>query len=429
MVADYDYELEARKQQPVTAHTVSLGHNFSPISTMYEPHHKSIHGKTFDESIEMFEMPFLPEEHKFYEIGYSKEFGSKVDYVYLPWERYEERLIQVVGRGRYILETIGSWIDESGKPVLRMRLRVLDVVFEANGYAKPRGDWKGSLTEIAEKDGFKEICERLCGIGAYLKNQSATISYIFENATDEKLKGEMRRLAGQRRLDLPGARAAAQRQTNPVREKANLLDAMDDPNDPSDRRTTAPAKASPRAKIFTDGKTTQAIFPPANNTNQPVTPKQTTEKQVAIAPLPTPLSEVAPQAAKAPSSESEAPSVTDLYPRHSAMVKTARERAGVDHGWLVAYLDKNCNGSRPARMDMTNLNRLFRVIAIKGYYSRFQNHAACGASYDAKIAVLVGDRPDLSHLDAFLVWCNETDRLVEVRQLAAPASNGSIQES
>ena len=397
MGSEYDYELEARKQQPTLAHTVSLGHNFQPISTMYEPYHKTRDGRTFEELLDDFAAPFPPESHKFYEIGYSKEFQSKLDYVYLPWEEYEEALNRIVGRGRWLIETIGSWIDESGKPVLRMRLRVLDVVFEANGYAKPRGDWKGSLTEIAEKDGLKECCERLCGMGRYLKDQFKTIEYIYHNTTDQTLKGEMRRLAGQRKKSL-GAQAMNQRQATKPKENTDLIGAMSDPFE--ERRAAPVNKPQTRSQQSTKQQ-------------QPAPPK-TQEQPTAAASVP-PSSEIE-RMAKGSAARPE------LYPQNNGMIKTARTKSGVSQAWLIGYLDSECNGLRPAMMTTAELNPVLRAMAIEGYQNRFQNRAAAASSYDAKIAVMAGGNQAISHFQAFCLWCGEASALAEVRSLSAASS-------
>ncbi|NEQ64463.1 MAG: hypothetical protein F6K21_02975 [Symploca sp. SIO2D2] len=220
-----DYELET-KQQPVVAQTVSLGHNFPPISTQYELRHKNLEGKTFWDLLPQLQEPFSPEEHLNYELGYSKEHQSKIDYIYCPWQSYEDRLNEVVGRGFWLQETVGTWIDESGRPVVRSRLSILGVVFEANGYAKPRGKWQGSLMEVAEKDAFKECCERLTGMGRYFRDQLWTIRYVYENTTDHAQKGEMRRLMAQRSKQ-PGAKSMnSRRGDGKHRQESGLLDAL-----------------------------------------------------------------------------------------------------------------------------------------------------------------------------------------------------------
>ncbi|NEP13735.1 MAG: hypothetical protein F6K14_26745 [Symploca sp. SIO2C1] len=221
-----DYELEPTKQQPVIAQTVSLGHNFPPISTQYELRHKNLEGKTFWDLLPQLQEPFAPEEHKNYELGYSKEHQSKIDYVYVPWQAYEDRLNDVVGRGFWLQETVGTWIDESGRPVVRSRLSVLGVVFEANGYAKPRGQWKGSLMEVAEKDALKECCERLTGMGRYFRDQLWTINYVYQNTSDPDQKGEMRRLIGQRKKTSGAAAIRSRQHLKNQRQDSGLLDAM-----------------------------------------------------------------------------------------------------------------------------------------------------------------------------------------------------------
>lgn len=366
-----DYELEAKAIQPAIANTMSLGHNMPPISTCYEPKHKNAQDKTFWELLPDLQAPFAPEVHKFYEIGFNKQYQSKVDYLYVPVDEYEERLNDVVGYGYWIIETVGSWIDESGRPVLRMRLRVLDVVFESNGYAKPRGEWKGSLTEICAADGLKEAAERLTGMGKYLKKQEWAIKYVYENTTDETLKGEMRRLAGQRRLDLPGARAAAQRRSSGEVERTNLLDAMSDPprqvgGIPA-KKVTTKKQQQPKAEV------TEAIA---------------SEESAPLQPLGRP----------------------ELYPQHNAMVKMARTKAGLGNAWVVDYLDQNCNRLRPSQMTPVELNPLLKAMAVYALSDRFQNKATCESSYEAKIAVVVGDREE-THFKAYCQWMNDTQSL------------------
>lgn len=383
-----EYDLEPKAIQPAIANTMSLGHNMPPISTCYDPKHKTAEGKTFWELLPDLQAPFEPGVHKFYEIGYNKQFNSKIDYVYVPVDEYEERLNDVVGYGYWIIETVGSWIDESGKPVLRMRLRILDVVFETNGYAKPRGEWKGSLTEICAADGLKESAERLTGMGKYLKKQDWTIKYIYDHTNDQELKGEMRRLAGQRRLDLPGARAAAQRQGSGEVERTNLLAAMSDP---------------PRHVGSVPAKKKQVVTKPPLG-QLPAASTLTQGEEATPRPLARP----------------------ELYPQHNQLIKTARTKAGIGNAWVVEFLDKDCNGLRPSQMTGMELNPLLKAMAVFALSDRFQNQQTCKASYDAKIAALVGDRDEI-HFKAFCQWIDGVESLPVVNAskslVTAPSSH------
>lgn len=366
-----NYDLEQQKLQPTIAQTMSLGHNMPPISTHYEPAHKNRDGKTFWDLLPELQAPFAPECHKSYELGYSKEHRSKVDYIYLPVGEYEERLNHVVGYGCWLVETIGAWIDESGRPVLRMRLRVLDVIFESNGYAKPRGEWKGSLTEICAADGLKECCERLTGMGKYLKNQDWTIRYIFQNTSDQKLKGEMRRIGGQRSLALSEARASREKVEKD--DRGSLLDDLGN-NDPVTRRSQAVSTAS------------------------------TTTRKATLAKKPT----------SQPPKGSAVGGRVELYPQHTELIRSAREKAGVSKEWVKEYLVGNWQGLAPSYLTVAELNVVLKAIALHAYKDRFQDIRACIASYEAKIAILAGDSSSASHYKAYCEWVDQASQLKEL---------------
>jgi hypothetical protein len=268
-----------------------------------------------------------------------------------------------------------------------MRLRVLDCVFEANGYAKPRGNWKGSLTEIAEKDGLKEAAERLCGIGKYLKRQDETILYIYNNSTDDGMKKEMRRLAGQRNLNLPpGAEQWAKRQAAPQRPQGNMMDVSSS----IDRSNFLPQ--------YQEKKT--VVQKPATKTAVQRS-AEVWEGKVEVAAAP-------------PQQQAAEKARPDLYPQHNALVKSSREKVGITSDWLVSYLDKHCNGLRPAQMTIDEINQILKVMAIAVYQGRYQNQSTAESSYEANLQVLVGDRQSVSHFPAFCRWCDQSATLAEL---------------
>lgn len=190
--------------------------NQQPQATIYEVPQKTQDGRTFEDIYQDLIAPFPPEAHKERVLGKNRN-GKQTYWVYLPWQTIRQRLIEVVGIRNFIFETVGYWLDESGNPVVQVRLNILGVVKEGIGYTTSHESFKGNKSQTTYADAYKNAAEEF-GIGAYLDDQPYVIRYLWQNATDEQTKQIAQKLAGQYSLRLKTLRQnakEAQAQTQP----------------------------------------------------------------------------------------------------------------------------------------------------------------------------------------------------------------------
>lgn len=174
--------------------------NQQPQSTIYTVPEKTKDGRTFNDLYPELIAPFPPEAHKERVIGRDRQ-GKTTYWVYLPWQAIRDRLIQVVGVQGFIFETTGYWLDESGNPVIQVRLNILGVVKEALGFHTAHEKFQGNKSQVTLADAYKNAAEEF-GIGAYIDDQPFVIRYLWQNATDQETKLIAQKLAGQHGLKL-----------------------------------------------------------------------------------------------------------------------------------------------------------------------------------------------------------------------------------
>ncbi|GEM_PF-2595107 len=194
--------------------------NQQPQSTTYTVPEKTKDGRTFDKIYPELIAPFPPEAHKERVIGRNRQ-GRTTYWVYLPWQAIRERLIQVVGVQNFIFETIGYWLDESGNPVIQVRLNILGVVKEALGFHTAHEKFGGNKSQVTLADAYKNAAEEF-GIGAYIDDQPFTIRYLWQNATNQETKTIAQKLAGQYGLRLKQLRQEASAVT--ISDSESLID-------------------------------------------------------------------------------------------------------------------------------------------------------------------------------------------------------------